>query len=259
MLSSPADRSIALPLTAIVTIGSPPRKPAITDSSTAWSPRWTTYGVAATNPADWGTDMGHYTVPTVVEKTAAGERIVDVYSRLLSERVIYLGTEIDDDVANVVVAQLLYLDADTSSQEISVYLNSPGGSMTATMAIYDTLQFVQAPVATTCVGQAGSGAALLLAAGTAGRRSVLPHTRVLLHQPSIGGQGTISDLALQTQEVLRVREQMIAVLSAHTGRSEKALLADTERDKVFTAEQAVAYGLADRIIPTRKQIGINAA
>ena len=203
--------------------------------------------------------MGHYTVPTVVEKTAAGERVVDVYSRLLSERVIYLGTEIDDDVANVVVAQLLYLDADASSQEISVYLNSPGGSMTATMAIYDTLQFVQAPVATTCVGQAGSGAAVLLAAGSAGRRSVLPHTRVLLHQPSIGGQGTISDLALQTQEVLRIREQMISVLAAHTGQCEQLLLADTERDKVFTAEQAVAYGLADRIIPARKQVGSRAA
>jgi len=199
--------------------------------------------------------MGHYTVPTVVEKTATGERLVDVYSRLLSERVVYLGTEIDDDVANVVVAQLLYLDADSPDQEISVYLNSPGGSMSATMAIYDTLQFVQAPVATTCVGQAGSGAAVLLAAGSPGRRSVLPHTRVLLHQPSIGGRGTISDLALQTAEVLRVREQMIGVLAAHTGRSTATLLADTERDKVFTAEQAVAYGLADRIIPARKRLG----
>ena len=199
--------------------------------------------------------MGHYTVPTVVEKTATGERLVDVYSRLLSERVVYLGTEIDDDVANVVVAQLLYLDADSPDQEISVYQNSPGGSMSATMAIYDTLQFVQAPVATTCVGQAGSGAAVLLAAGSPGRRSVLPHTRVLLHQPSIGGRGTISDLALQTAEVLRVREQMIGVLAAHTGRSTATLLADTERDKVFTAEQAVAYGLADRIIPARKRLG----
>jgi ATP-dependent Clp protease, protease subunit len=196
--------------------------------------------------------MGHYTVPTVIERTPSGERIVDVYSRLLSERVVYLGTEIDDDVANIVVAQLLYLDSETTNQAISIYINSPGGSMSATMAIYDTMQYVEAPVATTCVGQAGSGAAVLLAAGSAGRRSLLPHTRVLLHQPSTGGQGTISDLALQTQEVLRIRAQMNKVLSAHTGQTVATLLADTERDKVFTPEQAVAYGLADRIIPARK-------
>lgn len=203
--------------------------------------------------------MGHYTVPTVIEKTPSGERIVDVYSRLLSERVIYLGTDIDDDVANVVVAQLLYLDSESSGQEISIYLNSPGGSMSSTMAIYDTMQFVEAPVATTCVGQVGSGAAVLLAAGTPGRRSLLPHTRVLLHQPSTGGQGTISDLSLQTQEVLRIRAQMNEVLSAHTGQSVATLLADTERDKVFTAEQAVAYGLADRIIAARKSFPAAAA
>src|SRR6478609_4808419 len=198
--------------------------------------------------------MGHYTVPTVVEKTPSGERVVDVYSRLLTDRIIYLGTEVDDDVANVIVAQLLYLDSDAPDNEISLYINSPGGSMSAAMAIYDTMQFVNAPVATTCVGQAASAAAVLLASGSAGRRSVLPNTRVLLHQPSIGGQGTISDLALQTKEVLRVRQQMISVLAAHTGRSEQVLLSDTERDKVFTAEQAVAYGLADRIIPARKPI-----
>ena len=196
--------------------------------------------------------MGHYTVPTVIEKTPSGERIVDVYSRLLSERVIYLGTEIDDDVANVVVAQLLYLDSESSGQPISVYINSPGGSMSATMAIYDTMQFVQAPVATTCVGQAASGAAVLLAAGSAGHRSLLPHVRVVLHQPSTGGRGTISDLALQTQEVLRIRTQMNEVLSRHTGQSVSTLLADTERDKIFDAELALAYGLADRIVPTRK-------
>ena len=203
--------------------------------------------------------MGHYTVPTVIEKTPSGERIVDVYSRLLSERVIYLGTDIDDDVANVVVAQLLYLDSESSGQEISIYLNSPSGSMSSTMAIYDTMQFVEAPVATTCVGQVGSGAAVLLAAGSAGRRSLLPHTRVLLHQPSTGGQGTISDLSLQTKEVLRIRAQMNEVLSRHTGQTVARLLADTERDRVFTAEQAVAYGLADRIIPARKAFPVAAA
>ena len=196
--------------------------------------------------------MASYLVPTVIEKTPNGERVVDVYSRLLTERVIYLGTEINDDVANVVVAQLLYLDSETSSRPISLYLNSPGGSMSATMAIYDTLQYVEAEVATTCVGQAASGAAVLLAAGSPGRRSLLPHARVVLHQPSTGGQGTISDLALHTQEVLRVRAQMIEVLSAHTGQSPSRLLADTERDKVFTAGEAVAYGLADEIMPSRR-------
>jgi ATP-dependent Clp protease protease subunit len=199
--------------------------------------------------------MTSYLVPTVIEKTPTGERVVDVYSRLLTERVIYLGTEINDDVANVVVAQLLYLDAETSSRPISLYLNSPGGSMSATMAIYDTLQYVEAEVATTCVGQAASGAAVLLAAGSPGRRSLLPHTRVVLHQPSTGGQGTISDLALHTQEVLRVRSQMIDVLSAHTGRTAARLLADTERDKVFTATEAVDYGLADQILPARRSAG----
>jgi ATP-dependent Clp protease protease subunit len=195
--------------------------------------------------------VGHYTVPTVVEKTPNGERIVDVYSRLLSDRIIYLGTEIDDDVANVIVAQLLYLESDDADREIGLYINSPGGSMSAMTAIYDTMQFVRAPVATTCVGQAASAAAVLLAAGAAGRRSVLPHTRVLLHQPSTGGQGTISDLALQAQEILRVRAEMEQVLSAHTGQSVERLRADTDRDKIFTAQQAVEYGLADHIISNR--------
>jgi ATP-dependent Clp protease protease subunit len=196
--------------------------------------------------------MGHYTVPTVVERTPSGDRLVDVYSRLLSGRVIYLGTEIDDDVANVVVAQLLYLDSESPDQAISLYVNSPGGSMSAAMAIYDTMQYIAAPVATTCIGQAASGAALLLAAGSPGRRAVLPHARVVLHQPSIGGQGTISDLALQTEEVLRVRGQMNQVLSAHTGQPVATLLADTERDKIFDADQAVAYGLADMVMPGLK-------
>ena len=200
--------------------------------------------------------MGHYTVPTVVERTPSGERAFDVFSRLLSGRIVYLGTEIDDDVANVIVAQLLYLDGESADQEISLYLNSPGGSLSATMAIYDTMQFVQAPVSTTCIGQAASGAAVLLAAGAPGRRMLLPHTRVVLHQPSTpGGRGTISDLALQTKELLRVREQMLQVLSAHTGRPVRQLLSDTERDNVFTPAQAIEYGLADRIVELRKEIG----
>ncbi len=199
--------------------------------------------------------MGHYTVPTVVEKTPSGERIVDVYSRLLSDRIIYLGTEIDDDVANVIVAQLLFLESDDADREIGLYINSPGGSMSAMTAIYDTMQFVRAPVATTCVGQAASAAAVILAAGAAGRRAVLPHTRVLLHQPSTGGQGTISDLSLQAKEVLRVRAEMEEVLSLHTGQDVATLRADTDRDKIFTAQQAIEYGLADHIISNRVPVG----
>jgi ATP-dependent Clp protease protease subunit len=197
--------------------------------------------------------MGHYTVPTVIEKTATGERAVDVFSRLLSDRIIYLGTEIDDDVANVIVAQLLHLESDNPDAEIGLYINSPGGSMSAMTAIYDTMQFVRAPVATTCVGQAASAAAILLAAGAPGRRALLPHTRVLLHQPSTGGgQGQISDLALQARELLRVREQMERVLARHTGQEVATLRRDTDRDKIFTAEEAVAYGLADMIITSRQ-------
>jgi ATP-dependent Clp protease protease subunit len=196
--------------------------------------------------------MGHYTVPTVVEKTPNGERHVDVFSRLLSDRIIYLGTEIDDDVANVIVAQMLHLESDNPDAEIALYINSPGGSMSAMTAIYDTMQFVRAQVATTCVGQAASAAAILLAAGAPGRRALLPHTRVLLHQPSTGGEGQISDLALQARELLRVREQMELVLARHTGQDVATLRRDTDRDKVFTAEQAVAYGLADQIITNRQ-------
>ena len=196
--------------------------------------------------------MGHYTVPTVIERTANGERAVDVFSRLLSDRIVYLGTEIDDDVANVIVAQLLHLESDNPDAEIGLYINSPGGSMSAMTAIYDTMQFVRAPVATTCIGQAASAAAILLAAGAAGRRALLPHTRVLLHQPSTGGgQGQISDLALQARELLRVREQMERVLARHTGQDLATLRRDTDRDKTFTADEAVAYGLADMIITSR--------
>ncbi len=170
---------------------------------------------------------------------------MDVFSRLLSDRIIYMGTEIDDDVANVIVAQLLHLESDNPDAEIGLYINSPGGSMSAMTAVYDTMQFVRAPVATTCVGQAASAAAILLAAGAPGRRAVLPHTRVLLHQPSTGGEGQISDLTLQARELLRVREQMELVLARHTGQDVATPRRDTDRDKVVTAEQAGAYGPAD--------------
>lgn len=192
--------------------------------------------------------MSSYTIPYVVERTPAGERSFDIYSRLLQERIVFVGTEIDDGVANVVMAQLLHLAYTAPDREVSLYINSPGGSFTALMAVYDTMQLVQAPVATYCLGQAASAAAVLLAAGEPGRRFALRHSRVLLHQPSAGGQGTVSDLALQADELLRVRGQVEEVLSRHTGRSVEQLRLDTDRDKVLTAEQAVEFGVVDHVI-----------
>lgn len=195
--------------------------------------------------------MSSYTIPSVVEKRPTGERSLDIYSRLLSDRIVYLGTEIDDGVANVVVAQLLHLESENSEAEINLYINSPGGSVSAMFSIYDTLQFIAAPVATTCVGQAASAAAVLLAAGTPGRRSILPHGRVLLHQPSTQGQGTLPDLVLQAREIVRVRAQMEEVLSRHTGQPLERVRADTDRDIIFPAAEAVAYGLVDEVFSAR--------
>ena len=201
--------------------------------------------------------MSSYTIPYVIERTPSGERSFDIYSRLLQERIIFVGTEVDDGVANVVMAQLLHLADVAPDREVSLYVNSPGGSFTALMAIYDTMQFVPAPVATYCLGQAASAAAVLLAAGESGRRFALRHSRVLLHQPSAGGQGTVSDLALQADELLRVRAQVEEVLSHHTGRSVEQLRRDTDRDKVLTAQQAVEFGLVDHVIEraTEAQLG----
>ena len=196
--------------------------------------------------------MGSYTVPYVVERTAQGERSYDVFSRLLSERIVFLGTEIDDGVANVVIAQLLHLEAESPEREISIYLNSPGGSYTSLMAIYDTMAFVQAPISTFCVGQAASTAAVLLAGGDPGRRFVLQHARVLLGQPaSAGRQGTVSDLSLAAKEMARIRSQVEQVLSRHTHHDVATLRADMDRDKILTAEEAVAYGLADEVLSRR--------
>jgi ATP-dependent Clp protease, protease subunit len=198
--------------------------------------------------------MGQYTIPTVVEKTAAGERAYDIYSRLLSERIIFLGTEIDDGVANVVMAQLLHLESASPDLEIALYINSPGGSYSALTAIYDTMQFVQPDVATICMGQASSAAAVLLAAGAPGKRSVLRHARVLLHQPSSQAQGTLPDLAIQAKEVARVRAEMDEILSRHTGHPVAKIRNDTDRNKTLNAREAVAYGLADQVITSRKAV-----
>ncbi|MEV5319942.1 ATP-dependent Clp protease proteolytic subunit [Streptomyces sp. NPDC052687] len=200
--------------------------------------------------------MGSYTIPHVVERTPQGERSYDVFSRLLSERIIFLGTEIDDGVANVVIAQLLHLESAAPDTEIAVYINSPGGSYTSLMAIYDTMTFVKAPISTFCVGQAASTAAVLLAGGDKGRRFVLEHARVLLGQPASGGrQGTAADLSLQAKEMVRIRSQVEEVLSRHTGHDIATLRADMDRDKVFTAREAVAYGLADEVLSRRLTTG----
>ena len=195
--------------------------------------------------------MSQYTIPTVVEKVAGGERAYDVFSRLLSERVIFLGTEIDDGVANVVIAQLFHLEADSADQEINLYINSPGGSSSALMAIYDTMLFVKPDVSTFCIGQAASAEAVLLAAGAPHKRSVLAHSRVLLHQPSGGAEGSLSDLSIQAEEIMRIRRETEEVLSRHTGQSVETLRVDTARDKIFGAQEAVDYGLADRVITVR--------
>jgi len=196
--------------------------------------------------------MGQYTIPTVIERTASGERAFDIYSRLLSERIVFLGTEIDDGVANVIMAQLLHLESSGSDQDINLYINSPGGSFAALTAIYDTMQFVRPDIATTCLGQASSAAAVLLAAGAPGKRSVLPHAKVSLHQPSSQARGTLPDLAVQAKEVATVRAEMDEILSRHTGRPAAKIRRDTDRNKTFTAQEAIEYGLIDNVVSSRK-------
>lgn len=192
--------------------------------------------------------MSSYTIPNVIAQHPRGERIMDVYSHLLTERIVYLGTPIDPGVANALIAQLLHLEAENSDREINLYINCEGGDMTSMLAVYDTMQYIQAPVATTCVGQAISAGAVLLAGGAPGRRAVLPHTRVVLHQPAAQGQGTIPDLILQADEVVRIRAELEEILSLHTGQSIETLRHDTDRDRVFTAKAAVEYGIVDSVL-----------
>lgn len=189
-----------------------------------------------------------YPIPNVISRTPQGERVLDIYSRLLDDRIVYLGTEVDDGVANALIAQILHLDSENPEAPIDLYINSLGGSVMATFAVYDTMRYCHAPIATTCVGQALSTSALLLAAGTPGRRSVLPHARVLLHQPSGQGRGTIPDLILAAEEILRTREDVEQALSRHTGQSVETLRRDTDRDRTLRAPEIVEYGIADQII-----------
>jgi ATP-dependent Clp protease, protease subunit len=198
--------------------------------------------------------MSTYTIPNVIAQHPRGERIMDVYSHLLTERIVYLGTPIDPGVANALIAQLLHLEAESQEQEINLYINCEGGEPSAMLAIYDTMQFIQAPVYTTCVGQAIAVGAVLLAAGAAGHRFVLPHARVVLYQPATSGQGPIPDLILQADEVVRVRGEVESILAAHTGQTVETLRHDTDRDRVFTAGAAVEYGLADHVLAQRAPV-----
>ena len=191
---------------------------------------------------------GSFLVPMVVEQTGHGERGYDIYSRLLKDRIILLGTPIDDEVANLVIAQLLFLQAEDPKKDIDLYINSPGGSVTAGLAIYDTMQILSCDVKTYCLGQCASMGAVLLAAGTAGKRYALPNSRIMIHQPWGGAQGTAADISIQAQEILRLRSMLNGILSRHTGQTLKKIERDTERDCFMSAEEAVAYGLVDQVV-----------
>jgi len=191
-------------------------------------------------------------IPMVVEQTSRGERAYDIYSRLLKDNIIFLGRPVDDELASLLIAQMLFLEAENPERDISLYINSPGGSTSAGLAIYDTMQYIKPDVATYCVGQAASMAAVLLAAGTAGKRTVLPNSRVLIHQPwmhGLGGQQT--DIEIHAKDLMALRERIDEILAQHTGKNKDEIHADTERDKILTAQDAVAYGLVDKVMTRR--------
>ena len=194
-------------------------------------------------------------VPIVVEKSGHGERAYDIYSRLLKERIIFLGTAIDDMVANLVIAQLLFLQSEDATKDINIYINSPGGSVTAGLAIYDTIQYLKPDVSTYCIGQAASMGAVLLAAGVKGKRYVLPYSRIMIHQPWGGTQGTASDISIQAKEILRIKEELINILAKHTGQPRDKVERDSDRDFFMSAQEAKEYGLVDEVLhaPPRKK------
>ncbi|MEX0935419.1 MAG: ATP-dependent Clp endopeptidase proteolytic subunit ClpP [Gemmatimonadota bacterium] len=192
--------------------------------------------------------------PYVIERTSRGERSYDIFSRLLMDRIIFLGSAVDDSVANIIVAQLLFLDADDPEREIYLYINSPGGSVYAGLAIYDTMQHLRAPVTTFCVGMAASMGAVLLAGGAEGKRSALPNSRILIHQPSSGYQGTAADIEIAAKEVLSIRERLNAILAKHTGQSAERIAQDVDRDYFMSPEEAAEYGLIDRVLQHRDAV-----
>jgi len=190
-------------------------------------------------------------VPIVVEQTSRGERSFDIYSRLLNERIVFLGHEIDDVIANLVIAQLLHLESEDPGKDISLYINSPGGSVTAALAMYDTMQYIRSDVSTICIGQCASAAAVLLTAGAPGKRFALPNSRILIHQPWGGTQGQVTDIEIQAKEMLRLRHALDEIMSRHTGQTIEKIHLDTERDNIMTAEEAKAYGLIDAVFEKR--------
>ncbi len=190
-------------------------------------------------------------VPIVIEQTGRGERAYDIYSRLLKDRIVILGTEVNDDIANLIIAQLLFLESEDPEKEISLYINSPGGAVTAGLAVYDTMQFIKPPVSTLCLGQAASMAAVLLASGAPGRRYALPHSRIMIHQPLGGAQGQAADIDIQAREILRVREEINNLIARHSGQSLRKIEKDTDRDMFMTPILAVEYGLIDEVIVSR--------
>lgn len=193
-----------------------------------------------------------YLVPMVVEQTNRGERSFDIYSRLLKERIIFLGTPVNDEIANLIMAQLIFLEAEDPEKDINLYINSPGGSVTALLAIYDTMEYIRPDVTTTCVGQAASAAAILLAAGTPGKRFALPHSRILIHQPQGGAEGQAADIEIQAREVQRIRNLLDEILAQKTNQPIAKVSTDTDRDFIMTAEEAKAYGIVDEVMVSRQ-------
>jgi ATP-dependent Clp protease protease subunit len=196
--------------------------------------------------------MKDYLVPVVVEQTNRGERSFDIYSRLLKERIVFLGTPIDDAVGNLIMAQLLHLESEDPDKDINLYVNSPGGDITSLFAIYDTMQYIKPDVSTICMGQAASAAAVLVLAGTKGKRYALPHSRILLHQPHGGAQGQAVDIEIQAKEITRYRKLLEELIAEHTGQTLEKVSKDTDRDYILTADEAVAYGVVDEVITSRK-------
>jgi ATP-dependent Clp protease protease subunit len=192
--------------------------------------------------------------PSIIERSSRGERTYDVFSRLLMDRIIFLGTPIDDDVASIVIAQLLFLEADNAGRDIHIYINSPGGSVSAGLAIYDTMQFMTSPVNTICMGFAASMGCFLLAAGTKGKRSALPHARIMQHQPSGGAEGTAADIELQAREILYLRGKLNSLMAKHTGRPLEEIARDFDRDRYMSAQEAVEYGIIDSVVTNRGEL-----
>jgi ATP-dependent Clp protease protease subunit len=209
--------------------------------------------------SEYAAQTARYVLPNIIERTSRGEYGMDPYSKLLKERIVFLGVQIDDVSANDVMAQLLYLESEDPDRDINIYINSPGGSFTALTAIYDTMMYIRPDVSTVCLGQAASAAAVLLAAGSKGKRFAVPNARILIHQPSGSGEGQSSDIEIQANEIMRMRSLLEKMLSDHTGRSEEMVRKDINRDKILTAAEAVDYGLIDEVLKSRKTSALRAA